>query len=233
MESGFQWPGCVNHAQHSYHVECIARYSPLEQALAHRYITGSSERILETICPVCRVPWGEQGAEHVDGLVQAMEQEGVEMPREGCACVVCRAAGAGPSDSQENPYGPLPQEADAPIAHARACCQRHGVMTWRTNRRARQSQNPGPVREFGWQCFWECEARWYTGNTVAGIREVDACELTVPAETVPRPVHPTQRCLWCREAATWQATHMTSGQLDVGWTCDTCGRQPPDQGLRW
>ena len=96
---GWQWPRC--HSSHRFHAECLTRYRPLKEALAHYSRTGDMSRLSAATCPLCRRFWPETEAEG-DAFTALLDNLGIPLPDTGCPCATCRAAGAGPEESDSD-----------------------------------------------------------------------------------------------------------------------------------
>ena len=95
-DNRLRWPGC--HDSHVFHATCLARYRPVEEALAHYRQTGDVSRLAAAACPLCRRRWPDTDAEGV-AFTALLDHLGFPLPEAGCPCAHCRAAGAGPADS--------------------------------------------------------------------------------------------------------------------------------------
>ena len=86
------------HVAHRFHAVCVARHRPVSEALAHLIRTGDMSRLSAVTCPLCRRRWPDSAAEG-EAFTALLAHLGFPLPETGCPCVGCRAAGAGPEDS--------------------------------------------------------------------------------------------------------------------------------------
>ena len=86
------------HVTDRFHAVCVARHRPVSEALAHLNRTGDMSRLSAATCPPCRRHWPDSAAEG-ETFTAMLVHLGFLLLETGCPCGGCRAAGAGPEDS--------------------------------------------------------------------------------------------------------------------------------------
>ena len=86
------------HVAHSFRAVCVARHRPVSEALAHLNRTGDMSRLSAATCSLCRRHWPDSAFEG-EIFTAFLAHLGFPLPETGCPCGGCRAAGAGPEDS--------------------------------------------------------------------------------------------------------------------------------------